>query len=419
MSYYLLNHLSTEVLILVIVGVPTLIAATAVFLVDRAFPNLRDLEMDDAVRDVVGLLFGLLLALVIASIVTKQDDADSAAAAESTAAAQLARATRTFPIDVQIRFERAIGQYVHAVVDDEWPAMRTGARSTRAAAALETIYGTLQSYRPAGEPDVSVYRQALVQLDEVSASRRERLDLSSQSLPVLLRFLLVFGAVSFIVLSYPAAVADRRKKMVITGAITAFVCFAYLLTIVLDHPFSGAIAVANSAFKEGDLAIYWASPTPREVRRGDLADVTARDLAGVWTSDAFGTMVFRRVGGEILGALRLARGTVVARISGGVLRGTWCETPTRRLPGDLGEVEWRMTRSGGHGQLVGRWRFGASGAFRGGWDLTKVGGKELEPPDVVPLFDEPSRFCRRPTAGLRRSQRLPARVPATSPNTPH
>jgi len=320
-SYYLLNHLSTGALIVVIVGVPTLAALVAVRVVDGVFPNLRDLEMDNAVRDVVGLVFGLLLALVIASIVTKQDDAESAAAAESTAAAQLARASRAFPIDLQIRLEQAIGQYVHAVVEDEWPAMRTGGRSARAAATLETIYGTFQQFAPAGEPDVSVYRQALVQLDQVSASRRERLDLSSQSLPGLLRFLLIFGAVSFIVLSYPAGVADRRKKMAITGAITAFICFAYLLTVVLDHPFSGQIAVDNSSFKEGDLAMYWASAEPRAVRPGDVVALRARDVVGVWTSDAFGPTVFRAVDGEIRGVLRMARGTVVARIVDGVLRG--------------------------------------------------------------------------------------------------
>ncbi|MEA2185966.1 MAG: hypothetical protein QOK16_977 [Solirubrobacteraceae bacterium] len=409
MSYYLLNHLSTGVLIVVIVGVPTVAALVVVWVVDEVFPNLRDLEMDDAVRDVVGLVFGLLLALVIASIVTKQDDAESAAAAESTAAAQLARATRAFPIDLQIRLEQAIGQYVHAVVEDEWPAMRTGNGSARASAALETIYGTFQQFAPVGEPDVSVYRQALVQLDEVSASRRERLDLSSQSLPGLLRLLLIFGAVSFIVLSYPAGVADRRKKMAITGAITAFICFAYLLTIVLDHPFSGEIAVDNSSFKEGDLAVYWADRTPRAVRPDDVVALRARDVVGVWTSDAFGPTIFRAVDGEIRGVLRMARGTVIARIVDGVLVGTWCEAPTRRLPRDLGEVQWRMTKSAGTGQLIGRWRFGNKEAFRGGWDLIRVGGKELEPPDVISLFEQPSRFCRDPT------RRPPARTTAPAP----
>lgn len=401
MGYYLLNHLSTWELILVIVAVPTVIAMALVFIVDKSFPSLREVDIDNNVQEVVGLLFGLLLALVIASIVSKQQDADSASAAESTAAAQLARATRAFPIAEQISFERSIGQYVHAVVEDEWPAMRTGGRSPRASAAIETIYGTFQKYRPKGEPGISVYRQALVQLDDVSSNRRDRLDLSSQSLPGLLRVLLIFGAISFIVLSYPSGVEDRRKKMAITGAITAFICFAYLLTIVLDHPFSGDIAVKSDSFKEGDLAIYWASPTPRDVRADDIVPMTPRDVVGVWASDAFGSTVFREVDGEIRGALRLARGTVVARISGGVLRGTWCEAPTRRLPSDLGEVEWRLTRSGGGELLVGRWRFGARGEFRGGWDLTKVGDSSFEPSDVIPSFDEPSRFCRHPTSGGR------------------
>jgi hypothetical protein len=288
--------------------------------------------------------------------------------------------------------------------------MTTGNTSVRATAALETIYGTLQSFHPVGEPDVSVYRQALVQLDQVSASRRERLDLSSQTLPGLLRLLLIFGGIAFIVLSYPTAINGRLKKMAITGTITGFISFAYLLTIVFDHPFSGALAVSNSSFMTGDLAIYAASPTARAVPPGDLATIAPADVVGVWTSDAFGPTVFREVHGEVLGALRLARGTVVAHVTGNVLRGTWCEDPTRSLPTKRGQVEWRMTKSGGRNHLVGAWRYGATGAMRGGWDLTRIGGQDFEPPDVTPLFDQPSAFCRhvRPPRPRATGARHPA-----------
>ena len=125
----------------------------------------------------------------------------------------------------------------------------------------------------------------------------------------------------------------------------------------------------------------------------------SRDVVGVWNSDAFGPVVFREVDGEIRGALRLARGTVVAKIVDGVLRGTWCEAPTRKLPLDRGEVQWRMTRSRGRDELIGRWRYGTSGAFRGGWDLARVGGAQIEPPDIVELFAQPSRFCTQPADG--------------------
>lgn len=393
MTYYLLNHLTAAELILVVVGVPALLAMIAVFFVDRAFPRLRELEIEDNVREVVGLLFGLLLALVIASVVSKQDDAESSAAAESTAVAQLARATRTFPIREQIRFQEALGQYVHAVVDDEFPAMRTGQRSPRTTAALESVYATFQNYRPKGEPNISVYRQALVQLDQVSADRRERLDISSQSLPGMLRVLLIFGAISFVALSYPVAIDSRRKKMLITGVITAFISLAYLLTIVLDNPFSGTIAVSDSSFKQGDLSIYWAGATAQRVAPGDLVALTPRDVVGVWNSDSYGPMVFRAVHGKILGAMRLARGTLVLHISHGILSGTWCVAPTRKLPFDIGYVDWRMTKSRGPNRLVGRWQYGNKGHYYGGWSLTRVGGPGLEPADVTPLFSERSRFC--------------------------
>ena len=404
-SYYLLNHVSTEVLILIVVGVPTLIAVMAVYFVDKTFPKLRDIEIDDTVRDVVGLLFGLLLALVIASIVSKQDDADAATAAESTAAAQLSRAMRTFPAREQVKFERSIGQYIHAVVEDEWPAMRTGGSSVRAAAALEGVYGTFQRFHPTSEPAISVYRQALEQLDGITSNRRKRLDLSSQALPGLLRALLIFGAASFILLSYPAKVEDRRRKMAITGAITAFICFAYLLTVVLDHPFAGDIAVSNAPFKQGDLSVYWAGATVPPIRDGDVVKLTPEDVVGVWASDSFGPTVFRQVNNQILGVLRIGRGTVFAKIEDGVLRGTWCEAPTRKLPLDLGQVEWYMTKSGGRDRLLGRWRFGTTDTMRGGWNLTRIGGKDMEPQDVITLFDTPSRFCARVPSLIGTTQR--------------
>lgn len=78
--------------------------------------------------------------------------------------------------------------------------------------------------------------------------------------------------------------------------------------------------------------------------------------------------------------------------------------PGRRLERQTGVwLQWRLTRSRGPDTLVGRWR--GTGAFHGGWDLKRVGGPELEPPDFVSLFDDPWRFCRRP----RGTDRMAAR----------
>jgi hypothetical protein len=64
----------------------------------------------------------------------------------------------------------------------------------------------------------------------------------------------------FIVVWYPARIHDRRVQVVIVACTAAFISFAYLLTILLDFPFAGDLAVTNAAFKEGALASFWPAP---------------------------------------------------------------------------------------------------------------------------------------------------------------
>jgi hypothetical protein len=243
------------------------------------------------------------------------------------------------------------------------------------------------------------YRESVGSLSQVALNRRQRLLQSQDSLSSLLRALLVVGSVVFVVLAYPASVDSLGGQVAIVGATAAFVSFAYLLTMVLDYPYAGAVSVDTAPFKQGTLARYWAySGPPRELASGTTERLTPEDLVGVWNSDsAFGVIVFRQVGEEVHAVYRNDNGTIVGRIAeDGVFRGWWCQDLLRTPPDDAGEVEWRLLKTPG-GQadtLDGRWKFGAQEAFRGGWDLTRINGPE--PADLAPQFDDPSLFCRHP-----------------------
>jgi hypothetical protein len=69
--------------------------------------------------------------------------------------------------------------------------------------------------------------------------------------------LLSVGVIAFIAMWYPVKISSRRLQLVVVASTAAFICFAYLLKIVLDFPFSGDISVANAPFKEGALAALW------------------------------------------------------------------------------------------------------------------------------------------------------------------
>ncbi|HVF15020.1 MAG TPA: hypothetical protein VM942_10495 [Acidimicrobiales bacterium] len=396
----LLNALSTTTIFVVVVGGTVVLALAAVLAAGKFLPNLAKgafEEMADGLRVIYELVFALILAFVIASVLDTFSTADSTAAAEATNLAHMKRATLALPVEQQARLNEGLDQYVHAIVDDEWEAMSEGKESPRAAAALETLYALYQSYSPppAGGPEAEFYTVGVDGLAEATSARRARLELAQAELPTPLRLFLPFGAVLLLLLEYRPRM-PQRAQLVHMGLLTAVVSFSCLLTVLLDYPFSGDVAVSNEVYKEGALAEFWASERPTAVPADEAEkDFSTADVVGVWNSDAFGVVVFRDTPEGIRGVYRERQGTIVAAITpDGVLRGWWCEAPTRQPLDDAGEVEWRLVDTPDDEVAYGSWRYGVQEELRGGWDLGKVGGPE--PPDLAPRFDDAAAFCRHP-----------------------
>jgi hypothetical protein len=395
-----LNAMPTFTIVLVVVGGTVALALGAVVAANRLLPNLADgpfEEMADGLRVVYELVFALILAFVIASVLDTFSTAESTVAAEATTLAHMKRSSLAFPIEQQRRLDEGLDQYVHAIVDDEWKAMRVGRESDRASASLETLYALYQSYGPppADGAEAEFYSAAVAGLAEATSARRARLGLGAADLPIPLRLFLPVGAVLLLVLEYRPRM-PLRAQLVHMGLLATVVSFSCLLTVILDYPFSGDVAVSAEPYKQGALAEYWASDRPTVVKAGEtVKHFSTADVVGVWNSDVFGLVVFRDTPEGIRGVYRERQGTLVGQISpDGVLRAWWCEAPTRQPVDDAGEVEWRLVDTHDGDVALGSWRYGAQEALRGGWDLEKVGGPE--PPDIAPRFDDAAAFCRHP-----------------------
>jgi Protein of unknown function (DUF4239) len=404
MTRYLVNHLSTLTLALLIVGGMTAVSAIVSEIIHKKFPNIADSsfeEMTGVLRaDVFALLYTVVLALVISDLSGRISSASSTVSAEASALNGLTRAADSFSDSSRESIRDAAGEYVRAVVQDEWPRMRWGEPSPRASAALEGLHATVRSITPHTPVEQVFYTSSVEDLSTITLMRRQRLQQSQEELSPLLRVLLIIGAIVFIALAYPASVRRVGARILIVGGAAAFVSFAYLLTMVMDHPFADDTSVDTTPYKTDSLALYWVNESvPRPLTPEAFERLSIQDIIGVWNADsAFGEAVFRVVGGEIRATYRYDKGTVVGVLSpDGVFRGWWCELASRKPLKDAGEIEWRLLRSprGEPKVLDGRWRYGAAEPFRGGWDLTKIEGK-TEPPDLASRFDDASSFCRHP-----------------------
>lgn len=259
MIRWLLNNVSTVGIVFLFVVGAFLLAAGGFLLAESMFPRLRESNFNMAATEVKGaftLLFGLILALTIAGLSTNNAAASSTISSESTALAQLSRTAQDFSTETRTVFKAAIGQYVHAVAEDEFTTMGDGKSSPVAAAALANLYGVYQAYTPSAT-DSAAYSSSLSKIDALTAFRRERLQQSAQSLSPLLRIMLLIGTIVFIILAYPVNIESRPVRLMVVGLIAAFVSFVFALTILLDFPFVGEIAVSNGPYKEAALAQYW------------------------------------------------------------------------------------------------------------------------------------------------------------------
>lgn len=403
MTVDLLNRFSTGTLVLIVVGGTTVLAVLASLLVRWKFPSLADSDFENLTgilrADVFGLLFSIVLGLVIADQSGNLATASSTVSAESSALADLAAASEAFDPLKQVVLSTALNEYLHAVVDDEFQAMRIGQASPRAAAALEALHAAYRQYEPQTEVQRAFYSRSVDDLGEIILNRRERLQQSQDGLSPLLRALLLVGAFVFILLAYPASVRKLSTHLLIVAATAAFVSFAYFMTMVLDYPYAGDVSVDSSPYKLGALAQFWGEDDkPRPLDSPELRPIDEETLIGKWNSqNAYGELLFRKVGDEVRGAYRLENGTVTGTLGNdGVFRGWWCQEPDRQVPDNAGEVEWRLLDDPDTEalRLDGRWRYGADGEMKGGWDLTRIGG--VEPADLVALVQDSSRFCAHP-----------------------
>jgi hypothetical protein len=379
--------MTTLEIVAIFVAGSVLLAIGLAIAIRRLVPDIAERQFEDlasGLRVVYELLFALILAFVIASVLDKFNDAESTVGSEATALSQMLRNNLAFPADEQERLGKGIGAYVRAAVDDEWPTMREGESSPEAAAALETLYALYAGFTPRAGSATEFYNQALEHLDEVATARRDRLALSTAKLPTFLVIMLPIGVVLLLVLEYRPKLGPRSQAGFM-GTLALVLSSTYLLTIVLDYPFSGDVSVSNEPLTSGTLASL-VGTTPRKAQPGDKQlRLTDAALVGVWNSDAYGVVVLRQRAGELRGTYRLADGTVRGKVDpDGVFRGVWCEHPTRK-PGisndtsDAGLVEWRLVGTRADGPIVvGTWSYGYTrkpgGGFEpdGSWDLEKL-----------------------------------------------
>ena len=194
----------------------------------------------------IGTAYAVLLAFVVLAAFQSFNDAKTGAEEEATTIVQMSRTAEFFPPSERDPIEGSLICYGRAVIHEEWPAMKEGARSPIVQGWVTRLEDGLQRLHPDTPAQQGAFLQLLEQQDQRTDARRARLSEANRALPAPVWFILGLGAI--VTIGFALFFADRREAFIVQAslisAIAALVVSGLLLIWFLDHPYenrSGSI----------------------------------------------------------------------------------------------------------------------------------------------------------------------------------
>ncbi|AQT72945.1 DUF4239 domain-containing protein [Streptomyces sp. fd1-xmd] len=262
MILWLLNHVSTFFIAVLLVGGLTGLAAAGSLAARRRFPHLAQGEHNEMVGVALGMfgaIYGIILAFVVVTLWTQRENTQNIVAAEAGDLAAVVRSADAFPAADRARVHAAVGAYSHAVVEVQWPLMREGRPSYEATGAqTHGLYRALLAYEPQGPRAETFYAEAVTRLNDLNSQRRARITMAETSLPVLLQVLVYGGAFVIVPLTFCFGLRSLKMQLLFVSAVAGLIGFSLLLVVALDRPFAGDLSVSPRPYKEAVLAQFWA-----------------------------------------------------------------------------------------------------------------------------------------------------------------
>lgn len=195
-----------------------------------------------------GVIYGLLLGLLAVAAYQNLTDVEKTVGNEAAALGALYRDVGGYPEPLRSQIQAEIRDYTRFVIDEAWPLQREGNVPEGGVQKVSNIYQALASFEPQSKSQEAIHQEALRQFNTFFQYRRERLQSVMDSIPAILWYTVVVGAVLNMLLMW---LFDLRLRihLLLGGVLSFFLATMITLILLLDEPFRGAVSVGPDAYE--------------------------------------------------------------------------------------------------------------------------------------------------------------------------
>ncbi|BBX70284.1 bestrophin-like domain [Mycolicibacterium psychrotolerans] len=254
MSEWLVTHLPSWLLLIVIVACTAGTAIVVQTFVRRRFPGLRGEEHNDVTKfafGVVGFVFAFFVGFVVSAMWGQISHADTVVRTEGAAGAQLARDSHIFDEPDRDRIRQHLLEYEQAAIT-EWDESNEGRTYPEADQALNRLYGAYESVQPRTDAQKTLLGTSFSNLNDLSKARTERvLQSRTDTGPPWSLWAVIFvtsGLLLGCAIIYGVEKPANHYAMVaIIGTLVGAQLF---LVTELSHPYVGAVSTVPDPLQQ-------------------------------------------------------------------------------------------------------------------------------------------------------------------------
>jgi len=197
----------------------------------------------------IGVVYAIVLGLAIAGVWEARSAAQDHVQAEAQALHEISERVRVYPADVRDHIRADVTTYVGHVVHTEWKTMSDhGEVTARGGELLQKVRQDVTDYEPKNDFQAQSYQPLLDQVAAADAARAARADATGSTMPPVVWFGLIAGAVVTIGMVFALQIRRTPRELVLAGLFSALIAFLLFLIWDFDAPYSRGIAASAEPF---------------------------------------------------------------------------------------------------------------------------------------------------------------------------
>jgi hypothetical protein len=196
-----------------------------------------------------GVVYGITLGLIAVGVWDNYILVNEKVEEEAANLTALYRDVSTYAEPYHSKLTVELKNYTRYIIDEAWPLQEKGITPTGGVNDLNEFQKELFSYEPVTEGQKIIHASAIHSFNEYILLRRLRIQNVTKGVVVMIWWVVFFGALINLILSWLFVVKNRSLHILMNGLLGALIGALVFLIIVLDYPFRGWFKVSSEPFE--------------------------------------------------------------------------------------------------------------------------------------------------------------------------